>query len=849
MTFNKKIICNKTFDKNEIKKLIEWFLTNYGTIRTSKLLDKLKNIGFKYTTLAGISIGMEDLNIPVTKKNLFQNTEKDLEKSKFLLKQGKTTLIENANKITKSWNTTNEIIKQDLIKSFREKDLLNPVYIMTFSGARGNLSQIRQLIGMRGLMSDSKGEIINLPIKSNLKEGLKVTEYFISCYGARKGLIDTALKTANSGYLTRRLIYVTQNQVIEQTNCGSKKSFNLQIKKGKRIYNNLKEKIIGKVLAKNVINKKKKLTIASSGQDICRYLAKRILTCEQITKIKIKSPLFCKLNRGVCQLCYGWNLGNGRMVELGESVGIIAAQSIGEPGTQLTMRTFHTGGVFSSEVEETITAPHDGIIFYNTKQEGKIIKTKYGDKAFLTKEEKIIKIYQNQTKTSVIKIPKNSIIFVKPKKQVYFKQIIAEIEKYKKKKLYKSINSLENKEIKTEISGEIYFDKIITKSQSSASKKKEKGLIWILSGNILTDNLITHNLKNENEEKYKINHRNNTNFTKILGSKILYKKTKIIKLSKNTLNRTKIFKLKKNMLKHEKTYKVNRKIKLNNKILINKENKEKFLKVKIKSSKLGQFLFSGKKLEKKKQNKHNAQIIQKTQNTILIRKANTYLSYQNSKINIKNNDLIKKGNIIFQSLYEKQKTEDIVQGLPKIEELLEAKKNSNSEIIKNAPNTILRKIFEKISTKTHNKRAVRKSIRQIQKILVEKIQSVYETQGVTIADKHMEMIVKQMTSKVVIKKSGDSKIITGEIIEINRIEKINRIIKNKATYEPIIIGISKLSLSNQSFISEASFQETTRILARSAIEGKIDWLYGLKENIVLGNLIPTGTGYGSIGKD
>lgn len=844
MIHTRKIICNKTFDKNEIKKLIEWFLTNYGTIRTNKLLDKLKLLGFKYTTLAGISIGIEDLSIPTTKTNLFKNTENELNNSKKLLKKGETTLIENSDKIIKSWNTVNEILKKEAIKNFREKDLLNPVYMMTFSGARGNISQIRQLIGMRGLMSDSKGEIINLPIKSNLKEGLKVTEYFISCYGARKGLVDTALKTANSGYLTRRLVYVTQNQIIEQSNCGIKKGINIKINKDKKFFNNVKDKIIGKVLTKDLKIKKENKILASSGQDICKYLAKKILNSKTINKIQIRSPLVCNLNRGICQLCYGWNLGNGRMVELGETVGIIAAQSIGEPGTQLTMRTFHTGGVFSGEVEETITAPHNGIIKYDVKENGKIIKTKHGETAFLTLKEKVIKIFKNRTNSSIVRIPKNSTIFVKPNKNVSFKQVIAEIEKYKKIK-YKTAKS--SKEIMTKISGQIYFDKIITKNESIASKTKERGIIWILSGNIITNTIIFNRLKTCEKHKSKKQHKNEKHLTlqKIIKKKSFAKFTeKNIKLSITNINKLKKFAKTSKKIEKEIRYKIEKKINTNKKLLTNKCKTEIYFKLKINTIKLGQFLFINKNIQKENLNKHNCQVIQIRNDLVLIKKANSYLSYQDSKINIKNNDVIKKNSVIFQSLYKKQKTEDIVQGLPRIEELLEAKKNNSSQLQKQSPSFILQRKFKSLTSKNiNNKQAARKSIRKIQSILIKKIQEVYEIQGVKIADKHMEIIVKQMTSKVIIKKPGDSRLITGEIIEINKIEKINNALENKALYEPILLGISKISSSNQSFISEASFQETTRILARSAIEGKIDWLYGLKENIVLGNLIPAGTGF------
>lgn len=839
MINNTKLTCNKTFDKNEIRKLIEWFLANYGTIRTAKLLDKLKGLGFEYTTMAGISLGLEDLDVPITRKNLFKNAENKAIKSEKSLRKGKINTLENSDRVLKSWNITNELLKKDIINNFREKDLLNPVYMMTFSGARGNISQIRQLVGMRGLMSDSKGEIINLPIKSNLKEGLKVTEYFISCYGARKGLVDTALKTANSGYLTRRLIYVTQNQIIEQSNCGTKRGLKINIRKQKVSYDNVKRKIIGKVLLKDIFNKEENKIIASKGQDICRYLTKKIINFKNIEEVYIRSSLFCKLNRGVCQLCYGWNLGNGRMVELGESVGIISAQSIGEPGTQLTMRTFHTGGVFSGEVQETITSPQIGTIYYNKNEGGQIIRTNYGEKAFLTSEGKTIKIYGTKTNISTIKVPKNSLIFIKPKEKVVFKQIIAEIQITDDKTPNFNRTYLETKEISTNVSGETYFKNVTINENPNNKIKNQRELIWILCGNILTDNLLFSSTKKEIFKESKLQYK----ISKISKNTHQWKylKIKSVKLSALKLNNIKKFNLKNVYKKKKKSYKI---FKINNsekKLLINKQKTESFIKLKTKQLKVGEFILIGKKLTKNYKNKYNCQIIQANENNILTRKANNFLLQKNSKINIKNNDIVKKGNILFQSPYTKQKTEDIVQGLPKIEELLEAKKNK--VIGKHTPNEILKKIFQRLSLKKNNQSATRKSIKKIQKFLIKEVQSVYEKQGVKISDKHMDIIIKQMTSKVIINKSGESNLIAGETIELNRIEKLNKTLKNKAKYEPIIIGISKFSLSNQSFISEASFQETTRILTRSAIEGKIDWLYGLKENIILGNLIPAGTGH------
>lgn len=264
------IYFNKTFDKNEIKNLINWFIINYGNIRTRKLLDKLKELGFKYATEAGISLGIEDLKIPQVKSTLFKNTQKTLKKNDREFQKGKLSSINNLEKITQTWNITNELLKDEVIKNFKQTDLLNPLYMMTLSGARGNISQIRQLVGMRGLMADSQGEIINLPIKSNFKEGLNIIEYFISCYGARKGLIDTALKTANSGYLTRRLVYVSQGQIIKKPDCFTKRTKLITTtKNNKKEYKILKDNLLGRVIAKEIKEERTNKILASYGQDIC----------------------------------------------------------------------------------------------------------------------------------------------------------------------------------------------------------------------------------------------------------------------------------------------------------------------------------------------------------------------------------------------------------------------------------------------------------------------------------------------------------------------------------------------------------------------------------------------------
>lgn len=816
-----KLKINKTFNKNEIKKLINWFINNYGSIRTTKLLDKLKNIGFEYSTIAGISLGIEDMSIPKSKKLLFENSEKEISKNQKNYEQAHINEITKLEKIIKVWNNTNEMLKQEIIINFRQLNLLNPLFMMTLSGARGNISQVKQLVGMRGLMSDSKGEIINLPIKNNFKEGLTITEYFISCYGARKGLVDTALKTANSGYLTRRLIYVAQSQIIKQPNCNTPyKKLILNLKRNKEEYLSIKKNLLGRVLATNIKIKNSNKTIISIGQDICNYILNKIINTK---KIYIRSPLTCKLHTGICQICYGWNLANGRMVELGESVGIIAAQSIGEPGTQLTMRTFHTGGIFSGEISKTIVSPHNGKVMYKLNKTDKRIKNKYNEKVILTSKPKNLKIIENNVNISLIKLPKNSLIFLKPNENINSKQIIAEILEKK----FIKIKRKEKKEIKSSSSGKIYFDNNRTKT------------LCIVNGNILSYTSLFNKIKKDGlnfSKKKKINYQNaNINKTKSLTNKSYLYKLKI-----NFKNITKLNGHKKNPSIKKYEY-IIKKLKNQEKQLLTKKIKtEKYLQ--IKNKKISEFVYADKKFNEFKKNIYSCIISQKRNNLIKTKKIKAHLTNTNSKIN-KKNMIIKKNNLLFYSLYEKQKTKDIVQGLPKIEQLLESKKTINLEKIINNPHEKLKRLFNDFSKNYSNSIATRKSIEKIQNYLIKKIQNVYESQGVEISDKHIEIIIKQMTNKVIINKEGESKFITGEIIELNKIEKLNEKLSKKIEYEPILIGISKTSLTCQSFISAASFQETTKVLSKAAIEGKIDWLYGIKENIVLGNIIPVGTGF------
>lgn len=532
-----------------------------------------------------------------------------------------------------------------------------------------------------------------------------------------------------------------------------------------------------------------------------------------LKKVHIRTPMNCELSNGLCQLCYGWNLANGRIVELGETVGIIAAQSIGEPGTQLTMRTFHTGGIFSGEIQETIQAPFNGTLYYNKKTRGKKIITKYNEKTFLTEQEKEISIKNHLFKNYKIIVPANSIILVKPNKKVSINQVIAQSYNWESKIQRKKTNQI--KEIKAALSGTVIF-----------KLSDKKNLLWILSCSVI----IKENL-------FIIKKINKKCFTQTINKKKRLTNYTIISLVNPKLSK----KREKNIIKNKKNYTIQREI--NEKKLITTEKKKthKVLLINSKLSKLSAFSIKKELINKKQVYKHTSKTIEKRRGIAVLQKSTAYSITGNTKI--KESKTIKKYRTIYYFHYNREKTEDIVQGLPRIEELLEAKRTSNSKIIKNNPNKKLTKLYSKLKQKYSEEVATRKAKQKIQKQLLNEVQKVYESQGIKIANKHIEIIIKEMTSKILIVKNGDSKTLIGEITELNRIKKLNLPRKDLIQYQPILLGISKLALINTSFIAEASFQETTKVMTKSAIEGKTDWLYGLKENIVLGNIIPAGTGF------
>ena len=372
------VFFNQCFDKKRLKTVISWYCKNFGEEQALRMVEELKKMGFNNATQAGISIGLSDLKTPALKSFLVSEAEVVMSSTHQKFQGAEITCTEKSQRVIDTWHRASEILRKQIVDYFASTDEFNPVYIMALSGARGNFSQVRQLVGMRGLMADPQGQIISFPIRSNFREGLTLTEYFISCSGARKGLVDTALRTADTGYLTRRLVDVSHQVVVKRVACETNRGiFMKPIYSGKKMLLSLKQRLIGRVLAKDLSS------VGKQDQEITPELASKIAVLNK--PILVRSPLTCSFNNEVCQLCYGWSPAQGTLVSLGEAVGVIAAQSIGEPGTQLTMRTFHTGGGFSGDLLEEIKSPCDGKILFSEAFQGLLIRTAHGKIAFLTK--------------------------------------------------------------------------------------------------------------------------------------------------------------------------------------------------------------------------------------------------------------------------------------------------------------------------------------------------------------------------------------------------------------------------------------------------------------------------------
>lgn len=821
------LLINKKFSKNEIKNLIEWFIIMFGSLRCMKLLDKLKSLGFDYVTQAGLSLGLSDLVVPPAIGDIVKSGDVLENKLKNKLFSARLSNFDYNSKLIQCWNQVSENIKIDIINNFREKNLLNPLYMMLLSGARGNITQIKQLVGMRGLMVDSQGEIINVPIKNNLKEGLRSLEYFISCYGARKGVIDTAIKTANSGYLTRKLIYATENMFVKKPNCNTNNcQLVLVLKKNKKYYTRTSEQLLGRVLAKDLIGKSYSL---SRGQDICNYLVKKVLNFK---KIYIRSPFTCRLNEGICQLCYGWNLSYGRIVELGENIGVIAAQSISEPATQLTMRTFHTGGIFSGVSVNSIRAGYSGFLYYDIKHGGKILKVEGSEKVFLFLKSKKLVLVTNLRKRLVICLPAYSIIYVRNGEKVFSNQIVAEISTWRRIKYSSSEQSVMKTKIMIDKDAPI----------SGMIKSIDKSL-FIIHGNVISFFLLISFLVPKDLFRIK-----NFLMESILESTIKNYKN----FSKQQCLKSTTFRY---LLSLNKVCSILNSSPLYNHIVIRLFNDKVFLNKKggVKSLLLDRvfpsnsFILKNSNICNKVLSIYPFQVIESQLYIANVVNINCTL-VPNELIDLNlSGSLVNKFHKLFSSVFSRQKVGDIVQGLPAIESVLENKFVLNSKLRKKEGLISVQQkldfIYNSFSKFYSQKVAVRKSVYKIQKYLVNRIKRVYSDQNVKLADKHLEIVVRQMTSRGIVKKEGESGFIKGELVALNKLEKTNSNIFSKVLYFPLIIGISKLSMLSDSLLVASSFQQTFFTFCGAALEGKCDWLHTLKGNIIVGNLIPVLTAY------
>lgn len=471
----KNIFFNGCFDKNQVKLLVSWFLSENGEKKTIDFLELLKNTGFHQATQAGISLGLDDLEIPPEKSSLVSKATAEMSIIEKQHSIGALTSVEKSTYLIDTWNQTSESLRQNAVQNFKNGNCVNPVYMMAFSGARGNISQVRQLVAMRGLMADPQGAILEFPIQSNFREGLTITEYLISCYGARKGLVDTALRTATSGYLTRRLVDSAQHAVVSMTDCNTTKGIYLTGK-------NLEDRLVGRVLAESITDS---ISTTFQKNHIITHKSAKTLSATRETFF-IRSPLTCDSQTTICQMCYGWNLATGKVVTIGEAIGVIAAQSIGEPGTQLTMRTFHTGGVgvFSDQAMKPILAPYDGHVEFLENLSGHLVRTPHGTIRYMVKyisknTDRILCTIRSSSPVErefVIReseLPSGSLLVAKQGEYVKARQLLAQSSQLKltKQTLPESSNPLYSP-----LQGEVFFESMhITIQKEIISKETEYG--------------------------------------------------------------------------------------------------------------------------------------------------------------------------------------------------------------------------------------------------------------------------------------------------------------------------------------------------------------------------------------
>jgi DNA-directed RNA polymerase subunit beta' len=756
---------NRQMDKRALSELVGDCYLRSGQDGAVEFLESLKQIGFSYATRSGMSISIDDMRVPQLKEELVDKARNEVIEVEKQYRDGLITKGERYNKIIDIWAHVTEQISDEMFREMEAEDerlmrgestdsaQFNPIFIMADSGARGGIQQIRQLAGMRGLMAKPSGEIIETPVTSNFREGLTVLQYFISTHGARKGLADTALKTANSGYLTRRLVDVAQDVIVFETDCGTVDNIEVTaLIEGGEIIEPLLDRIVGRFAAEDVSDPFTGEVLVPANTEIDEDIAQRIED-RGIEQVKVRSVLTCESREGICAMCYGRNLATGQLVEMGEAIGIIAAQSIGEPGTQLTMRTFHIGGTASRVVEQTTqVAKKSGIVRFSNLR---TVVNKTGDIVVMNRNGSVILLDDQGRERERYPVVYGARIKVKDSQQVAAGETIVEWDPY-------TISIL------TEVSGKAALADIV----EGFTMKEEVDEVTGLARKVIVEH---------HDEGRQPNVTIRDDEGKVIGRDIL--------------------------------------------------------------------------------------------------PAGAHLS-------VNDGDLVAAGDVVAKIPRETTKTKDITGGLPRVAELFEARKPKEQAVISEIDGVVKFGGFQKGARKVlvvaddgeereyliprskhvyvHEGDRVRAGEplmdgavnphdildvlgpKAVQRYLVNEVQEVYRLQGVTINDKHIEAIVRQMMRRLVIEEPGDTDLLVGEQVAkellVEKNEEVRRNGGQEARGKAILLGITKASLSTDSFISAASFQETTRVLTQAAVGGLVDRLKGLKENVIMGKLIPAGTG-------
>jgi len=749
---------NGKLKKKGLESLVYLVYLKEGHETIIDVLDKMKQIGFDYATKAGFSLGIDDFIIPKEKASLVEKAQKEVQEIEDLYKGQTLSAGERFNQIITIWGNLTENVSAAMIEEMRRVSLegsdLNPLYVMADSGSRGNKQQIRQLAGMRGLMSKPSGEIIEMPIISNLREGLNVVQYFISTHGARKGLADTALKTANSGYLTRKLVDVSQEVIVDEEDCGTLKGVNVSaIVENGELIEPFVDRIVGRTALERIVHPDTNEVIVDMNEEITETTAQTLENLG-IERIKIRSLLTCESKKGICLLCYGRDMSTGNPVQLGQAVGVIAAQSIGEPGTQLTMRTFHVGGIAMGGAEKSkLEAKNDGVVKFNNLIS---VSNKEGILIVVNRNANIAIVDHRGREVEHYQVPYGAKLLVQDGSEIKARSTFAEWDPF-------------NTFILTEESGVVNFHDVVLGITMEETLDEGMGKI----APVIID---------PKDEK---------------------------------------------MQPH----------------MVIKDKNNKLLKK--------YYLPSGANLE------------------------------------VKDKDSVFAGDVLAKIPREAARTKDITGGLPRAEELFEARKPKIPAVISEIDGVIkyggLVRGHRKLTV--HNERGDEKEYfipkgahlsvgetervkagtplmdgsvnphdilrvlgeKELAEYLLREIQEVYRLQGVAINDKHVEIIIRQMLRWVKVEEVGDTDFLIDEQLDKfvfqAENEKIIKAGKKPAKARPLLLGITKSALSTESFIAAASFQETTRVLTEASLYGKVDRLRRLKENIIMGRLIPAGTGY------